>query len=286
MICAHSAQRNQPSVVRATVNSREFHKFASRVRNIKSRKLEVIHFWNSPPATHVWNLLGTQKRLEKKITHLGGFLIISRPKGTYSVQENGPMGRLLCLLLAISNPGLGHKFPVLRTSSVAFSSPRFIDRLSLAAAGNSTMSVPMSLRRSSQSIHHLLPIQRLPSRQFSSEQTAHSHVPPPSAASAPNSDHSESSANRTFLKWMSGFATCSGLGLLYWRANADLGFSLLKTPVSSFSDASAASGESFEFPASSSSEVHKLSFPDHSSKFLFGGVALTLSSLFFFLLFF
>lgn len=124
------------------------------------------------------------------------------------------------------------------------------------------------MRRSTPSILLVTSIQRLHFRQL------HTPLPSPIISSGFDSNQNENPALVSFLKWVSGISAGSGLGFLYWSSSSTDSSSAL-----SFADCSAATSgatvqNSPKLP--SRSFFHKLSLPENSPKFLFGGNSLIL----------
>ncbi|RXH72383.1 hypothetical protein DVH24_012067 [Malus domestica] len=122
------------------------------------------------------------------------------------------------------------------------------------------MSRLRSLIRSTPSIHKRIPVRQL------------SASPQPSsplsliAASNFESNPPQNPFHGSFLKWISGFAVGSGVGLLYWSSpDSDL----FKT--SSFADWSTAESGLAVEDRPSRSFLRKLSLPEIGPGFLFGG---------------
>ncbi|OMO90764.1 putative calcium ion binding protein [Corchorus olitorius] len=125
-----------------------------------------------------------------------------------------------------------------------------------------------SLKRSSPSVHRLSLIQqhqRLQTRQFSSL--------PLINASNVNSDDQKDSLPSSFMRWISGIAIGSSLGLAYYyysTSASDSSSGFFKKPFSSFADFSTATAESAV--DGSRKGFRKLALPNYSSKFIFGEV--------------
>ncbi|EOY29413.1 Calcium ion binding protein, putative isoform 1 [Theobroma cacao] len=127
------------------------------------------------------------------------------------------------------------------------------------------MSSLTALRRSSPSADRLFLIQqRLRTCQFSSL--------PPINASKIDSDDRKDSVASSFVKWISGIAVGSSLGLVYWysTSGSDWRSAFLKKPFWSFAEWSTATAESTV--DGSRNAFRKLALPDYSSKFIFGEV--------------
>lgn len=115
------------------------------------------------------------------------------------------------------------------------------------------------LRRSAPSIHQRLQISQLSTAPQPSSSSPLSLI---SSVSSFNSNPRQNPHNG-YLKWISGIAVGSGLGLLYW-SSPDSDF--VKKPSLSFADWSTAlEGQSPR------SLLHKLSLPEIRAKLLFGG---------------
>ncbi|XVF35636.1 hypothetical protein REPUB_Repub18cG0163100 [Reevesia pubescens] len=127
------------------------------------------------------------------------------------------------------------------------------------------MSSLTSLKRSSPSMHHHLSLiqQRLQTRQFSS-------LPLINASNIDSNNQNDSIAG-SFLKWISGIAAGSSLGLAYWYSTSasDLSSAFFNKPFFSFADWSTETAESDD---GSRNAFHKLALPDYNSKFIFGEV--------------
>ncbi|XVF35565.1 hypothetical protein REPUB_Repub18cG0156800 [Reevesia pubescens] len=95
-----------------------------------------------------------------------------------------------------------------------------------------TMSSLTSLKRSSPSMHHHFSLiqQRLQTRQFSS-------LPLINASNIDSNSQHDSIAG-SFLKWISGIAVGSSLGLAYWYSTSasDLSSAFFNKPFFSFAD--------------------------------------------------
>lgn len=126
-----------------------------------------------------------------------------------------------------------------------------------------------SLKRSRPSIHQLYLIQRLQARQYSTTEpsSATSLSLIYSSTRNENENHAHGSS---FRRWFSGIAVGSALGLFHWLSNSacDSQSSFFKRSLLSFADCP--TGSTVEKPCSAST-FGKLSLPDYSSKFIFGG---------------
>ncbi|PQQ03784.1 hypothetical protein Pyn_15697 [Prunus yedoensis var. nudiflora] len=119
------------------------------------------------------------------------------------------------------------------------------------------MSRLQSLTRSTPSIHQRLSVRHLSTAPQPSSSSLSSLITASSFDSNPHQNPSYGS----FLKWISGFAVGSGLGLLYWSfSNSVLTFAHWSTVVP---------GETLEDPPSRSF-FQKLSLPEITPRFLFG----------------
>lgn len=147
------------------------------------------------------------------------------------------------------------------------------------------------LRRSSPSIHQLAQIQRLHSRQlFAPPESPSASLPLISKASNANTDHLKDCIFDSLARWFSGIVVGSSLGLLYWSSNSDsisTKSSLFPVSFLSFADWSTSTltnditdDDDDDRQSSSSSLFRKLSLPDYSSNFLFGGKIFNLISKF------
>lgn len=145
------------------------------------------------------------------------------------------------------------------------------------------------LRRSSPSIHQLAQIQRLHSRQLSAPpESPSASLPLLSKASNANTDHLKDCIFDSLARWFSGIVVGSSLGLLYWSSNSDsisTKSSLFPVSFLSFADWSMSTltndttdDDDDDRQSSSSSLFRKLSLPDYSSNFLFGGKIFNLIS--------
>ncbi|XP_021825432.1 calcium uptake protein, mitochondrial-like isoform X1 [Prunus avium] len=119
------------------------------------------------------------------------------------------------------------------------------------------MSRLQSLTRSTPSIHQRLSVRHLSTAPQPSSSSLSSLITASSLDSNPHQNPSYGS----FIKWISGFAVGSGLGLLYWSSpNSVLTFADWSTVVP---------GETLEDPPSRSLS-QKLSLPEITPRFLFG----------------
>ncbi|KAH7524607.1 hypothetical protein FEM48_Zijuj06G0137300 [Ziziphus jujuba var. spinosa] len=128
-----------------------------------------------------------------------------------------------------------------------------------------------SIRRSTPSINQLASIQLVQFRHF------HAPLPsslPPVTASSLGPNRPQSPASGSFLKWISGIAVGSGLGLLYWSyssSKSDFNSGFFNKSLLSFADSSTPTGEATVVDVwRSNSLFRKLSLPDSGPKFLFG----------------
>lgn len=128
-------------------------------------------------------------------------------------------------------------------------------------------SIP-SVRRSAPSINRAAYFQRLQFRQIHTSTSLPSSSPPTSASSF-DSNPREASALGNFLRWVSAVAAGSGLGLLCW-SSSDYSSALFNDKsLLSFGDLSSASV--VDWGRRSRTLFRKLSLPETSPKFLFGG---------------
>lgn len=146
------------------------------------------------------------------------------------------------------------------------------------------------LRRPSSSIHQLARIQRLHSRQLSAPpESPSASLPLINKASNANTDHLKDCIFDSLARWFSGIVVGSSLGLLYWSSNSDsisTKSSLFPVSFLSFADWSTSTltndttddDHHHHHQSSSSSLFRKLSLPDYSSNFLFGGKIFNLIS--------
>lgn len=125
------------------------------------------------------------------------------------------------------------------------------------------------LGRSSSSLKQLPLIQRLQIRQLS--------VPPQSPFSSrpliSAVDSDKDSGYGSLIRWLSGITIGSSLGLIYWSytSNSDFTKQLLTFADCSTSTVTDESTVHHDLSSFSSSLFRKLSLPDYSSTFLFGG---------------
>ncbi|CAB4266810.1 unnamed protein product [Prunus armeniaca] len=126
------------------------------------------------------------------------------------------------------------------------------------------MSRLQSLTRSTPSIHQRFSIRHLSTAPQPSSSSLSSLI----TASSYSKPHQNPSYG-SFLKWISGFAMGSGLGLLYWSS---------PDSVLTFADwSTVVPGETLE-DQPSSSLFQKLSLPEITARFLFGGKSFLLTS--------
>lgn len=127
-----------------------------------------------------------------------------------------------------------------------------------------------SLKRASPSIYRLCLIpQRIQTRQFAS-------LPLINASNIDSNDKKDYIAG-SFMKWISGIAGGSSLGLVYWfssSSSSDWGSDFFKKPFLSFAEWSMETAESTV--SGSRNAFRKLALPDYSSEFIFGGYYLLL----------
>ncbi|KDP33558.1 hypothetical protein JCGZ_07129 [Jatropha curcas] len=131
-----------------------------------------------------------------------------------------------------------------------------------------------SLRRSRSSIYQLYLKQRLQSRQYSNiAPSSTSSLSLTCASSLKANNENENHTYGSFMRWFSGIALGSSLGLFCWYTNSssDAESAFLNRSLLSFADWPMATAvKSAVKDLNSTSTFGKLSLPDYSSKYLFG----------------